>query len=109
MKNKINIELMSMNEIQKHLDSEVATQYLAAPSKKYSLDKQEFIREKVCLLPEGELAVVYLKFWEELSEYEISKMLSVSIIAVEKLLKSALMRLRIIYEEDFGGNCQIEN
>lgn len=62
--------------------------------KKLSSEQSEYVRERVANLPTGELAVVYLKFWEGLCEYEISKGLNLSVIAVENLLSSALNRLK---------------
>jgi DNA-directed RNA polymerase specialized sigma24 family protein len=67
-----------------------------APTKTIKLKKfgSEFVRKKVSYLPTGELAVVYLKFWEGYCEYEISKILSMSKSTVIKNLSSALERLK---------------
>ncbi len=66
MENKIKIEVWPLSKIKKHLDHEVVRKYQIPYTEKYDLEKQDFIRTKVCLLPEGELAVIYLSFWENL-------------------------------------------
>lgn len=92
-----------MNKIQKKMDKNVQDEFLKNQNtianqqmdlKKLSPEQSEYVRECVASLPSGELAVVYLKFWEGLCEYEISKGLNLSIVAVEKLLSSALNRLK---------------
>lgn len=87
--------------IQKHMDNSLSDSYLREKTKSkpqgfkgLSNNKKKIIREQVANLPTGELAVVYLKFWEGLCEYEIAKSLHLSIGAVCNLLSSALERLK---------------
>lgn len=91
------------HKIQKRMDQQVQSDYLKESTKseeiafsKLKLNdfESEIVREKVANLPTGELAVIYLKFWEGLCEYEISKALCISSVAVKKMLSSALDRLR---------------
>ena len=100
---KKNEVIWPMNKIQKKMDKDVQDEFLKNQNcianqkmdlKKLSPEQSEYVRECVAGLPSGELAVVYLKFWEGLCEYEISKGLNLSIIVVEKLLSSALNRLK---------------
>lgn len=102
MKNRMEV-IWPAHKIQKSMDQQVQSDYLKEISKseevtfsKLKLNDlvSEIVREKVANLPTGELAVIYLKFWEGLCEYEISKALCISTVAVKKMLSSALERLR---------------
>jgi DNA-directed RNA polymerase specialized sigma24 family protein len=102
MKNRMEV-IWPAHKIQKRMDQQVQSDYLKESSKneevtfsKLKLNdlESEIVREKVANLPTGELAVIYLKFWEGLCEYEISKALCISTGAVKKMLSSALERLR---------------
>jgi len=97
------IELVWPNErIQKRMDKETNASFLVSENCNHDLltferltdDQAAVIRKRVALLPSGELAVIYLKFWEGLCADEISKTLSLSVGSVNKLLEAALLRLR---------------
>jgi DNA-directed RNA polymerase specialized sigma24 family protein len=91
-------------KIQKLMDKETYADFLKGKSHKQDLfligklteEQARVVREKVSSLPAEELAVIYLKFWEELSPDEISKTLDLSTVAVSELLQSALLRLKNI-------------
>ncbi len=52
------------------------------------------LRASVCELPYGEMAVVYMRFWEDRSTDDIAQELELSAGFVERLLNSALERLK---------------
>jgi DNA-directed RNA polymerase specialized sigma24 family protein len=54
------------------------------------------VRQAMALLPKKELEVITLRFWEGLSETEISIALHTDWRTIEKLMKSALTRLKEI-------------
>jgi len=89
--------------IEKELDKKVYLEYLRETgtvvnefslSRELKRKKTKVVRAHVSNLPNGELAVVYLKFWKGLCEEEISKSLSLSLVKVKMLLASALERLK---------------
>jgi DNA-directed RNA polymerase specialized sigma24 family protein len=97
------VELVWPNEkIQKRMDKETNASFLMGENHNHDLltfekltdDQAAIIRKRVSLLPSGELAVVYLRFWEGLCADEISKTLCLSVGSVNKLLQAALLRLR---------------
>ena len=88
---------MSPSRLQKEIDRNVYEEFIREEkSKMYSQKQLKMIKKKVCDLPSPELAVVYLRFWEGLSEEAIAKKLELAIQAVKFYLKSALMRLKIL-------------
>jgi DNA-directed RNA polymerase specialized sigma24 family protein len=68
--------------------------------KKYSVEEQDLVREKVTQLPSEELVVIYLSFWENLCEYEIAKSICSTAARVLKVKQSALIHLRELMETD---------
>ena len=85
---------------QKHLDEKSNQDYLKTftegnePQRAITLSSEK-VREFVCQLPSEELAIVYLKFWENLEECEIAHELKMSSRMVEHILKIALDRLKM--------------
>lgn len=102
------------HRIQKYMDHQIQNEYLrdeesideSPRQKSYRPNfDSEIVRQKVASLPTGELAVVYLTFWEGLCEYEISKALCISTIAVKKILSSALERLKNDFNSHQASAC----
>jgi DNA-directed RNA polymerase specialized sigma24 family protein len=98
-------ESLANFEYRKKMDSNTYQDYIKGNQslspkdlKEYGEKQKDFVRERVTLLPTGELAVIYLKFWEELDESEISRTLAMHVLKVRKLLSLALLRLK----EDFA-------
>ncbi len=87
-------------KIKEYLDKKAAMEHLMTFTKmdfrrrKKIREVFQDVRSKVCDLPFGEMAVIYMRFWEELSLTEISLELDLSFQQVEQLLVSALDRLK---------------
>lgn len=93
--------IMSPTRLTKTADRNANAQYLTRMTplkmkqvKKLNAEQAQFVRDQVAALPTGELAVIYLRFWEGLCEYEISKTLCLSVAVVRRLISSALERLK---------------
>jgi RNA polymerase sigma-B factor len=58
------------------------------------------IRAALVSLPERERTVVFLRFFEDLTQQEIADVVGVSQVHVSRLLRSALARLRSALDMD---------
>mgnify|MGYP001584442269 CR=1 FL=1 len=88
---------MSPYRLQKEMDRNVYEDFMR-PEKttKQSQKRLRLLKQKVCDLPSQELAVVYLKFWEGLSDEAIAKKLALATIAVRFYLNQGLLRLKTL-------------
>lgn len=60
------------------------------------------VRAALVSLPERERTVVFLRFFEDLTQQEIADVVGVSQVHVSRLLRSALVRLRSTVDQDGG-------
>lgn len=63
-------------------------------NKMRSKRREMLVRKKVTELPHEERTVVFLKFWEQLEDFEIAKSIGRTKSDVEKILQSAFARLK---------------
>jgi len=61
------------------------------------------VRAALVSLPERERTVVFLRFFEDLTQQEIADVVGVSQVHVSRLLRSALARLRTAMDKDGAG------
>jgi DNA-directed RNA polymerase specialized sigma subunit len=67
----------------------------------YSLEQREFIQEKMYDLDTHEFMVLYLKFWKDFTDKEITKLLLISDSTLINIIDDCLRKLRTIYENEF--------
>ena len=71
------------------------------PTSSYSMEEQDFIRDKVGELSAEEIKVLYLLFWQDLDEQEAALTLGLSLAEVQRLKEKAFSTLRELYTKRF--------